>query len=53
MVFIKGHEIEAPRITGSYDRRALQLENSIVATLKQIGVERHHIEVNMQKIAII
>ena len=51
MVFIKGHEIEPPRISNSFDRRALQLENSITSNLRQIGVERHQIKVNMQKMA--
>ena len=51
MVFIKGHEIVPPNIKDSFDRRALQLENSIISNLNLIGVKRHSIKVNMQKMA--
>jgi len=51
MVKIKGNEIAAPSITNSFDRRAIQIQNSIVATLKQIGIERDNVRMPMEKIA--
>ncbi|MBP7708731.1 J domain-containing protein [Candidatus Pacearchaeota archaeon] len=51
MVKIKGNEIEAPRITGSYDRKAVQIQNHIVDTLKQIGIERDNVHMEMEKVA--
>ena len=51
MVLIKGHEITPSVIRDSFGRRAVQLENNIVLTLKQLGVERHSINVPMQVIA--
>ena len=51
MVLIKGHEIELPKIRDSFNRRATQIENNIVALLKPLGVERRSIEIPMQVIA--
>ena len=51
MVKIKGSEIEAPRITGSFDRKAVQIQNNIVETLKQLGIERDNVRINMEKSA--
>lgn len=48
MVFIKGHEIEPPKIRDSFNRRATQIENNIVALLRTIGVERHSVDIHMQ-----
>ena len=51
MVKIKGNEIEAPRITSSFDRKAVQIQNNIVETLKQLGIERDNVRINMEKVA--
>ena len=51
MVKIKGNEIAAPNITGSYDRKAVQIQNHIVETLKQIGIERDNVHIEMEKVA--
>lgn len=51
MVKIKGNEIEAPRITGSFDRKAVQIQNSIVETLKKLGIERDNVRVNVETVA--
>jgi hypothetical protein len=51
MVKIKGNEIAAPSITNSFDRRAIQIQNSIIATLKLIGIERDNVRMHMEKIA--
>lgn len=51
MVKIKGNEIAAPSITNSFDRRAIQIQNSIISTLKQLGIERDNVRMPMEKIA--
>jgi hypothetical protein len=51
MVKIKGNEIAAPKITGSYDRKAVQIQNHIVETLRQIGIERDNVHIEMEKVA--
>jgi len=51
MVKIKGNEIEAPKITNSFDRRAVQLQNNIILTLRPLGVERDHVKIPLEKIA--
>ena len=50
MLKIKGNEIEEPNIIGSLDRRAVQFKNHVVATLKQIGVDRDYIELELAKL---
>lgn len=52
MIKIKGHEIEAPSIKNSFDRRAVQIQNKIILTLRPLGVERHSIRVHMEKMAL-
>ncbi|MFA5259222.1 MAG: J domain-containing protein [Candidatus Pacearchaeota archaeon] len=49
MIKIKGNEIAKPKITNSFDRRAIQLQNSIMNTLKQLGINRDYIDVPMEK----
>ena len=51
MVLIKGHEIALPNIKDSFNRRAIQIENSIISMLKPLGVERHSINIPMQILA--
>ncbi len=51
MIKIKGNEIEEPHITNSFDRRAIQIQNNIVETLKQLGIDRYNIKIPMEKIA--
>jgi len=51
MVVIKGHEIAVPVIRDSFGRRAVQIENSIILTLKPLGVERHSIKIPMHVLA--
>ncbi|MEK6927360.1 MAG: J domain-containing protein [Nanoarchaeota archaeon] len=51
MVLIKGHEIAPPTIRDSFNRRATQIENSIVGILKKLGVERHSIDIPRQIVA--
>ncbi len=52
MVKIKGHEIEAPKINSSFDRKAVQIQNNIVVTLRPLGIERDHVRIPMEKIAL-
>ncbi len=49
MVKIKGNEIEEPSIRDSYDRRAIKIKNSIMNTLKQLGIDRDNVELKMEK----
>lgn len=51
MIKIKGHEIEEPNFKNSFDRRAIQIQNSIMSTLKLLGVDRDNAEMHMEKIA--
>lgn len=50
MVKIKGNEIEAPSIKNSFERRAIQIQNSIIHTLKPLGIERDNVKIPMEKI---
>jgi len=49
MVKVKGNDIEVPVFRDSFDRRAVQVQNRIVATLKLLGVDRDNVEVEMEK----
>jgi hypothetical protein len=49
MIKIKGSEIEEPRIVDSFDRRALQIKNSIMETLKLIGADRYNVKILPEK----
>lgn len=51
MVKIKGNEIEAPRINSSFDRKAVQIQNNIVETLKKLGIDRDNVRIPMERIA--
>ena len=52
MVKIKGNEIAPPNITNSFDRRAIQIQNNIIQTLKPLGIDRDHVDVPMEKVAM-
>lgn len=52
MVKIKGNEIEPPKISSSFDRKAVQIQNNIITTLKQLGISRDFVTVKMEKIAM-
>lgn len=47
---IKGNEIAVPNITNSFDRRAIQIQNNIIATLKLIGIERDNVRMPIEKV---
>lgn len=49
MLKIKGNEIEEPHFRDSFDRRAVKIQNSIVETLKCLGLERDDINVTMER----
>ena len=49
MVKIKGNEIEEPTIRDSFDRRAVRIQNSIMTTLKQLGIERDNVRLKMER----
>jgi hypothetical protein len=51
MLKIKGNEIEEPKIATSFDRKAVQIQNNIVQTLRLLEVDRDHIDMKMEKIA--
>ncbi len=50
MVKIKGNEIEEPKITNSFDRRAIQIQNNIILTLKKLGIERDNVKMPIEKV---
>ncbi len=49
MVKVKGNEIEVPVFVSSFDRRAVQIQNRIVSTLKQLGIDRDDSDVAMER----
>ena len=51
MIKIKGHEIEIPHIKDSFNRRAVQLKNSIVVTLSLLGIERDDVILHLEQVA--
>lgn len=51
MIKIKGNEIEAPKITNSFDRRAVQIQNKIILTLKPLGINRDNVHIPMEPLA--
>jgi hypothetical protein len=49
MVKVKGNEIEIPIFRDSFDRRAVQIQNRIFATLKLLGVDRDNADMKMER----
>ncbi len=49
MVRIKGNEIETPSINGSFERKAVQIQNNIISTLKLLGIGRDDIDITLEK----
>ncbi len=45
MIRIKGYDLNTPTIRDSYDRRAVQYKNSIILTLKKLGLTEDDIEI--------
>lgn len=50
-IAVRGHEFNELIIKDSYDRRALQFKNSIIAALQKIGLTENDVEVVLPKIA--
>lgn len=50
MVKIKGNEIELSKINSSFERKAVQIQNHIIDTLKQIGIERDNVRMPIEKV---
>lgn len=50
-ITVRGHEFNELVIKDSYDRRALQFKNNIIATLKKIGLTEDDVEVILPRIA--
>jgi len=48
MIKIKGNEIEEPNIKDSFDRRAVKIQNSIVETLRRLGVQRDSTKITIK-----
>ena len=51
MLKVKGYELEEPAFRDSFDRRAVKVQNSIYATLKQLNIERDDARIPMEKMA--
>ncbi len=49
MVKIKGNEIEELIIRDNFDRRAIKIQNRVMATLKLLGLDRDDVEMPMEK----
>jgi len=49
MARVKGNEIEIPVFRDSFDRRAVKVQNKIMATLKQLGVDRDNVDMKMER----
>jgi hypothetical protein len=52
MIISKGHEIPDFKPGGSSTRRAVQLQNAIVATLRRLEVHPDDIEIPLERVAI-
>jgi hypothetical protein len=52
MAVIKGHSFDVVIAKDSFDRRALQYKNRIIATLKVIGITEDYIDVPLERVAI-
>ena len=50
-ITVRGHEFSELLIKDSYDRRAIQFKNNIIATLKKIGLTENDVEIVLPKIA--
>ena len=48
---IKGHEIEVELAKDSFNRRAVQLQNRIIASLQKIGVKRDYVDIELESMA--
>ena len=49
MLKIKGNEIAEPNIKDHFDRRAVQIQNHIIATLKRLKMNKDHIDIPMER----
>lgn len=47
----KGHEFAIAAVNGSFDRRAVQYKNKIIATLRKIGLKEDDIEIDLETAA--
>ncbi len=50
-ITVRGHEFNELAIKDSYDRRALQFKNNIIAALKKIGLTENDIDIELPRIA--
>ena len=48
IIKIKGHEIGCPQVKDSYDRRAVQCRNTIIGTLKKLGIGPDDIDIELE-----
>ena len=48
---VKGHEFAAMSIKDSFDRRALQYKNKIIAALRKIGLTEDDIDIELEAVA--
>ena len=50
-ITVRGHEFSELVIKDSYDRRAIQFKNNIIAALKKLGLTENDVEIVLPKIA--
>ncbi|MFA6889248.1 MAG: molecular chaperone DnaJ, partial [Candidatus Woesearchaeota archaeon] len=51
-ITVKGYEVEAITVKDSFNRRATQFKNNIIATLKKIGLTVDDIDIVLEPNAI-
>ena len=52
MLTVKGFEIPEYKVQGSSSRKAVMYRNSIIATLKKVGVSEDDVEIDLIRVAI-
>ena len=48
IINVKGHEFNVHPIRDSYDRRALQFKNNIIAVFRKIGLTEDDVEIELE-----
>ena len=51
LITVRGHEFNELMIKDSYDRRAIQFKNNIIAVLQKIGLTENDIDIVLPRIA--
>ncbi|HLC74896.1 MAG TPA: J domain-containing protein [Candidatus Nanoarchaeia archaeon] len=52
LITVKGHDFHIQPIKDSFSRRAVQLQNTIIATLRKIGLTEDDVNIDLEAVAI-